>query len=70
VASSDGSEGVGCATGLVTLIAERPTEVVDLVGGRLLRNGSTELLRVLLRKTGEYLLLLMGTVGNMMMASN
>jgi hypothetical protein len=69
--SSNGSEVMGCAAGLLeTLMAERPTEVVDLVEGRLPRDGSAELLRVLLRKTGEYLLLLMGTVENMMMASN
>jgi hypothetical protein len=60
---------MGCVTGLVTLIAERPDEVADLVERCLPRNGSTELLRELLRKTGD-LLLLMGTVGNMMMASD
>jgi hypothetical protein len=60
---------MGCVTGLVTLIAERPDEVADLVERRLPRNGSTELLRELLRKTGD-LLLLMGTVGNMMMGSD
>lgn len=67
MASPNGAEVMGCVTGLVTLIAERPDEVADLVEGRLPRDGSAELLRELLRKTGEYLL---GTVVNMMMASD
>jgi hypothetical protein len=66
--SDNGSEVLGRAEGPVTLKAERPNEVADLDGGRLPRSGSAELLRVLLRKTGEYLLLLMGTEENMMMA--
>lgn len=59
--SSNSSEVMGYAAGLETLVTERLTEVVGLVEGCLLRNGSAELFRELLCKTGEYLLLLMGT---------
>jgi hypothetical protein len=64
--SGNGSEVLGRAAGLVTLKAERPTEVADFVGGRLPPPTSAELLRVLLRKTG--VLLLRETVEGMMMA--